>query len=366
MTEIQQDRVSRKAATKAGMLLSASDELDAVSLATAQAWRVQHLEPTARCFEALTQCAKHFDGAVVSYRLKRMTSILRKLQRRNSNFELGALDDIGGCRLIVGSVREVYEAAQILDDLLAHWKTKDYIAVPQRSGYRSYHAIYKVPVDGITYRIEVQIRTRLQHLWATGVEAVGEVYGLEYKSPDVRASLEGEAQKRDRFLMLSSHLFACEEGRPGVPDVADDLAEVRREVGAICESTHLLDDLRAARSGILVQTDSDEKDEYFLLCLSREIQFFDIVGFPGFSEANEEYQRLEREALTAGDQEQLLVAEPKFDNVVLVKAGSAELIRQSYLNYSLGVSQFIDRIEGLLPGHSYGQKRGSLDTDDGG
>jgi len=90
------------------------------------------------------------------------------------------------------------------------------------------------------------------------VEAVGEVYGLEYKSPDVRASLEGEAQKRDRFLMLSSHLFACEEGRPGVPDVTDDLAVVRREVGAICESTHLLDDLRAARSGILVQADSDE------------------------------------------------------------------------------------------------------------
>ena len=341
MAEKQQDRVSRKAATKAGVLLSASDELDAVSLATAQAWRVQHLEPTARCFEALTQCAKHFDGAVVSYRLKRMTSILRKLQRRNSNFELGALDDIGGCRLIVGSVREVYEAAQILDDLLEHWKTKDYIAEPQRSGYRSYHAIYKVPVGGITYRIEVQIRTRLQHLWATGVEAVGEVYGLEYKSPDVRASLEGEAQKRDRFLMLSSHLFAHEEGRPGVPDVTDDLAVVRREVGAICKSTHL----RAARSGVLVQTDSDEKDEYFLLCLSREIQFFDVVGFPEFEAANDEYQRLEKEALRTDSGNDVTIAEPEFDNVVLVKAESAEAIKSSYLNYSLGVDGFITQVE---------------------
>ena len=79
MAEKQQNHVSRKAATKAGVLLSASDKLDAASLATAQTWRVQHLEPTARCFEALTQCAKHFEGAVVSYRLKRMTSILRKL-----------------------------------------------------------------------------------------------------------------------------------------------------------------------------------------------------------------------------------------------------------------------------------------------
>ena len=59
--------------------------------------------------------------------------------------------------------------------------------------------------------------------------------------------------------MLSSHLFAREEGQPGVPDVAEDPAVVRGEIGAICESTHLVDDLRAARSGILVKTVSDEK-----------------------------------------------------------------------------------------------------------
>ena len=145
--------------------------------------------------------------------------------------------------------------------------------------------------------------------------------------------------------MLSSHLFACEEGRPGVPDVADDLAVVRREVGAICESTHLLDDLRAARSGIIVQTDSDEKDEYFLLCLSREIQFFDIVGFPEFEAANVEYQRLEKEALRTDSGNDVVIAEPEFDNVVLVKAESADSIKSSYLNYSLGVDDFISRVE---------------------
>lgn len=337
--------VSREAASKAGNRLKASGGRDPEALAIAQAWRVQHLEPTVFCFEALTRCAEHFQEAVVSYRLKRMRSIVRKLQRDNNRFKLGALDDIGGCRLIVGSVREVYEAAQILDDLLEHRKIKDYITAPQRSGYRSYHAIYKVPVGGITYRIEVQIRTRLQHLWATGVEAVGEVYGLEYKSPDVRASLEGEEQKRDRFLMLSSHLFALEEGQPGVPDVTGDLAVVKREISAICETTHLLDDLRVARSGVVVQADSDERDEYFLLCLSREIQFFDVVGFPEFQAANDEYQRLEKEALRIEDGNDVVIAEPEFDNVVLVKAESAEAIKSSYLNYSLGVDDFIRQVE---------------------
>ncbi len=340
-----QQHVSREAASKAGNWLKASGGRDPEALAIAQAWRVQHLEPTVCCFEALTRCAAHFQKAVVSYRLKRMRSIVRKLQRDNNRFKLGALDDIGGCRLIVGSVREVYEAAQILDGLLEPWKSKDYIAEPQRSGYRSYHAIYKVPVGGITYRIEVQIRTRLQHLWATGVEAVGEVYGLEYKSPDVRASLEGDERKRDRFLMLSSHLFAREEGQPGVPDVPDDLAVVRREVSAICESTHLLEDLRAARSGILVQADADAQDEYFLLCLSRMIQFFNIVGFSKFEAANDEYQRLEKEALRTDDGNDVTIAEPEFDNVVLVKAESADAIKSSYLNYSLGIAGFISQVE---------------------
>lgn len=345
MAEKQQDHVSRNAATKAGVLLSASDELDAASLATAQAWRVQHLEATARCFEALTQCAKHFEGAVVSYRLKRMASILSKLKRQSSDFKLGALHDIGGCRLIVGSVREVHEAAQILDALLKPWKPIDYIAKPRSSGYRSYHAICKVPVGGIEYRIEVQIRTRLQHLWATGLEAVGEVYGVDYKNPDVCASLEGEYQTWYRFLVLSSHLFAFEEGQPGVPDVTDNLAVVRREINEICESTRLFKDLHEARSGIFVQADSDEKDEYFLLCLSRSTQLFRIEGFPEFEAANDKYQRIEKEALRIDAGNDVVIAEPEFDNVVLVKAESAESIKSSYLNYSLGVDGFINEVK---------------------
>lgn len=115
MKENQRKRVSREAASKAGKCLKTSQGHDEQALATAQAWRVQHLEPTARCFEALAKCAEQFEGAVASYRLKRMTSILRKLLRPNSNFKLGMLDDIGGCRLIVSSVDEVYRAVSVLN-----------------------------------------------------------------------------------------------------------------------------------------------------------------------------------------------------------------------------------------------------------
>lgn len=348
MEQNQRERVSREAASKAGKVLKTSKGHDRQALATAQAWRVQHLEPTARCFEALARCAEQFEGAVVSYRLKRMTSILKKLRRPTSNFKLGELDDIGGCRLIVRSVDEVYRAVAVLNEELGEGKVKDYIKSPRSSGYRSYHVIYHIPEGDISYRIEVQIRTHLQHLWATGVEAVGEVYGLEYKSPDVRASLEGEAQKRDRFLMLSSHLFAHEEGRPGVPGVTDDLAVVRREVGAICESTDLLEDLRRARSSMDILINPDEKDEYFLLCFNRETQIYAILGFPEFEAANDEYQCREKITLRTETGNDVSIAEPEFDNVVLVKAESAEAIKSSYLNYSLGVEGFIRQVEQAL------------------
>lgn len=65
--------------------------------------------------------------------------------------------------------------------------------------------------------MEVQIRTQLQHYWATAVEAAGEIYGAEYKSPEVRRQAVGlEDQERIQFFQIVSSLFALEEGAPQV------------------------------------------------------------------------------------------------------------------------------------------------------
>ena len=87
----QPERVSREAASKAGKRLQASEGLDEEALAIAHTWRVQHLEPAARCFEALSSCSHQFEGAVVSYRLKRMKSILRKPRGKTVDSNSGSL-----------------------------------------------------------------------------------------------------------------------------------------------------------------------------------------------------------------------------------------------------------------------------------
>lgn len=67
-----------------------------------------------------------------------------------------------------------------------------------------------------------------------------------------------------------------------------------------------------------------------------------------FSEANNEYQRIEKISLGADSVNEGDSREPEFDNVVLVKAAHADAIKRTYLNYSLGVGEFITRLEQLL------------------
>jgi len=344
--------VSRTRATKFGKRLR-EDPDDREALGVAQQWRVQHFPATGVCFGGVVECAEQFENAVAVYRLKRMASIIKKLQRPERKFELGALDDIGGCRLIVETVDDVYAAAKWLNDRLEIKAIKDYVEKPQNSGYRSYHAIYKVPVNAVVYRIEVQIRTRLQHLWATAVEAVGEIYNIEYKSPHVRKGLRGEEALHDSFLRLASRLFADEEGTAAVPGTPESSDGVRDELRMLSERTSLLADLKVARNGVSVVCSNADAENYFLLCLVRELQFFDIVGYSHFEDAVDEYFKIENPELF-GEQVQVgsevSAVEPGFDNVVLVRAQSAEQVSDSYLNYTLGVGQFVDHVERLIGG----------------
>lgn len=344
--------VSRKRATKFGKCLR-ENPADRKALDVAQQWRVQHFPATGKCFEEVVVCAEQFEKAVAVYRLKRMASIIKKLQRPTQNFELGALDDIGGCRLIVETIGDVYAAVEWLKDRMEIKTVKDYIKDPQNSGYRSCHVICKVPVGVSTYRIEVQIRTRLQHLWATAVEAVGEIYDIEHKSPHVRKGLRGEAVLRDRFLRLASRLFADEEGAAAVPDTPESSDDVCNELRALAERTLLLDDLKVARNGVSVVCSNTDSENYFLLCLARELQFFDIVGYASFDEAADMYFQTENPGLFRGqikENNEKSVLEPGFDNVVLVHAQSVQQVRDSYLNYTLGVDQFVEHVERLIGG----------------
>ena len=165
---------------KAGKILAASDCMSEEykdALTVLNNWRASHAYP----LHVVTTTLKHQNpNVIVVQRLKRLDSILDKIERFPT-MNLYKMQDIGGCRVILDSIDDVYEAiATYKYSRVRHKLIKEfyYIKNPKMSGYRSYHMVYQFHSDKKeTYNknmfIEIQLRTKLQHIWATAVEMMG-------------------------------------------------------------------------------------------------------------------------------------------------------------------------------------------------
>jgi hypothetical protein len=125
--------------------------------------------------------------------------------------QLGRMQDVGGLRAIVSDMRQLNELRKKYDRSRTKHSLErqyDYIAEPKESGYRGVHIIYKyhspgdLRYDGLY--VEIQLRTRLQHLWATAVETVGFFFQEALKSS------QGNKNWLNFFKLVSA-MFALEE-----------------------------------------------------------------------------------------------------------------------------------------------------------
>lgn len=118
------------------------------------------------------------------------------------------MNDIAGCRVILSNKKKVYKLNKLLLKKTVFELRKDYIQTPRESGYRSLHLIGKFFNENQnTHYVELQIRTFVQHYWATAVEIVD-----LFTNQSIKSNM-GNKQWESWFQHLSE-LFALFEENP--------------------------------------------------------------------------------------------------------------------------------------------------------
>ena len=299
-------------------------------------WRSSHSYPLNTLTVNLRDVAGRFDdNATVAQRIKRLPSIRHKLERF-SGMKLSRMQDIGGCRAVVSSVGAVEHIvdyyvtkSQIRHKLVRH---DAYIQTPQRSGYRGEHLVYSYNSDKRSewngLKIELQVRSRLQHAWATAVETVG-----TFTQQALKSSL-GEDEWLNFFALMSSAL-ALREGTPPVPDTPEDSHELASELRDYVERLDVIQRLNMYGTTLRYVEDSmlAVKGHTFLLELDSGEQTLSIQSYRDRAIAAEEYGAIERAIET----------DPTKD-VVLVTVESLDSLRRAYPNYFLDTRVFVDSV----------------------
>lgn len=147
---------------------------DEESLEILSYWRTCHASSLEVGYKILRDNARDIDkNILLAKRLKRTESIVNKLKRLKGKVQLTTMNDIAGCRAIVSNEKKVYKLVEKLVKKSEYEIFRDYIKNPRKSGYKSVHLVGKFfNQNKVSRPVELQIRTKVQHSWATAIEIV--------------------------------------------------------------------------------------------------------------------------------------------------------------------------------------------------
>jgi hypothetical protein len=300
-------------------------------------WRSAHFFPVNEYHARIRSKLKGlgFKRPLAAQRLKRMPSIIGKL-RRFGEMSLARMQDIGGIRVILKDMSEVRMFHSILCKKGMPPETvllsKDYIQEPKKDGYRSIHQVFRYvnathpELDGL--RIEVQIRTELQHSWATAVETLGVIEKQSFKTGE-----GGEDFKY--FFKLASALFAIYEKQPVIAElseksdeeIAAEFCELEKRLNVYSKLTSL-----AVSDWHIESVESKKSTAYQVLELDSEKGTLSVVQFTKNQQGQaEDFYKIRESAAKQN---------PGLD-VVMVSVGALKEVKKAYPNYFLNNALFV-------------------------
>ena len=339
-------KYSNSKISKAGKTILSSTDKEEYSKAVEviNDWRSLHLpalDELKSVIESLL-LSKRIRIYSVSRRLKRFSSIQNKLDR-NPESKLGTLQDVGGLRVVVPTMSVLNKALTIItENIPEHFEfTKEpvsYIDNPKKiSGYRSVHFVYKFhsdnkDIDGA--KIELQLRTKLQHSWAMAVETAELITNSALKAS------QGEKEWMEFFKIVSS-LFAIKEHSPILEEYKEkgyDKRYLMKELYRLNKEHMFNDKLKALRISTNFAKKEEYKDGYYILNIDFNLKTVRVKSFPKEKEkeASEVYSRLE-EGL-----------DERKNAVVLVSVPKIQELQEAYPSYFLDTTYFLEEVDKMI------------------
>ena len=349
-------RYSGKQIEKAGQILSESADLEYAELSdqmdVLSFWRFCHEKPLYEAFNILQEVVSDYDKeAIYARRLKRTSSIVSKL-RRFGRMSLKNMQDIGGCRAIVANEKKLQQIVRKLRKRRefkgndGNVRSKDYLKRPKDDGYRSYHLVGKFKDGASSRSIEVQVRTLMQHYWATALEIVDIFTGQALKSN------QGDEEWSNFFRLVSEQFAAMDELHlfHSLSDSAKHakyLAKVKtspalvkgvRDVQKISKKLGVKARLLAFTGSLDVineKIDLNAGSGYFLLNIDLELGTVNVQRFERSDSREAESEYISAEKTHAGNEKNL---------VALVSAANIGDIKTAYPNFFADSKLFTDHL----------------------
>ena len=308
-------------------------------------WRAAHAYPLDEIaseieFILQTKMKAEYNSLLISRRLKRLESIVGKLQRSNHTALYG-MQDLGGCRIIASSVNDVYKIAEIVKEGLIEKGHSikyeyDYIKTPrENSGYRSYHIVAECcdnpDYNNLKMLVEIQIRTKLEHDWATAVETIDCI-----QSETLKAGTGNPVYTQ--FFKLVSALFSFDENTPIVAGVPKTKELVVEQIYEIEKKKSVRETLGAVSQAVKLTGSYPETSGYFLLILNSLTRSMEVRAFGqnNIERATQMYQEQEKKYSNNNSY-----------NVVLVSIRDISCLLDSYPNYYMNTKSFLAKLHEL-------------------
>ncbi|MFA5745522.1 MAG: RelA/SpoT domain-containing protein [archaeon] len=352
MEQLDINEISKSKINNSAIILSDNKEHSAAEIDEAleivNSWKTMHNYPLQVFKNRLKRVSEKIDkNALSAQRLKRISSIFKKLNRKyNDNcptMKLTQMQDIAGCRVVMSDikqVRELYETYYYNGDI-KHKKVnvKDYISSPKLDGYRSIHLVYRYSSDkgkkeynGLL--VEVQIRSKLQHLWATAVETV------DFFTRQAIKSNQGEENWKAFFKLVSS-AFARLENTPIISQTPQNEKELYLQIKELEKKLQVKQKMKHWTESVKYFDNFKKKKniQFYLLELDTVLERLNISAFT---------KREEKEALLAYSSAEKKIYNRNEYDVVLVSADNMQDLKKAYPNYFLDTKEFLKHLEIIL------------------